>query len=117
MQGVHVSRALSHREATMAIRWNAPLRGSVLAAVALALGCSGRPHPPAPGRATAATAPPATRATGYSGPATVVQAKLFVPVPAAVPLVDAGSLPPSGGAREASLLDAACPGCSRLKCY
>src|SRR5437773_1203611 len=110
MQGVHVSRALSHREATMAIRWNAPLRGSVLAAVALALACSERPHPAAPVLATDATAPSATQATSYSGHATVVQAKLFGPVPAAVTLVDAGSLPSSGGAREASLLDASVPG-------
>ena len=94
----------------MAIRWNAPLRGSVLAAVALALACSERPHPAAPVLATDATAPSATQATSYSGHATVVQAKLFGPVPAAVTLVDAGSLPSSGGAREASLLDASVPG-------
>src|SRR5881296_492044 len=98
------------REATMAIRWNAPLRGSVLAAVALALACSERPHPAAPVLATDATAPSATQATSYSGHGTVVQAKLFGPVPAAVTLVDAGSLPSSGGAREASLLDASVPG-------
>ncbi|OLB16177.1 MAG: hypothetical protein AUH12_07315 [Gemmatimonadetes bacterium 13_2_20CM_69_8] len=82
----------------------------MLAAVALALACSERPHPAAPVLATDATAPSATQATSYSGHATVVQAKLFGPVPAAVTLVDAGSLPSSGGAREASLLDASVPG-------
>src|SRR2546427_13263889 len=63
------------REATMAIRWNAPLRGSVLAAVALALACSERPHPAAPVLATDATAPSATQATSYSGHATVVRSE------------------------------------------
>jgi hypothetical protein len=51
-----------------------------------------------------------TQATSYSGRATVVQATLFTPVATSVTLGDAGSLPPSGGALEASLLNASVPG-------
>jgi hypothetical protein len=93
----------------MTVRRNLPLGASVLAAVALALACSERhPDPVAPEFWT--SSPSATQATSFSGQATVVQAKLFSPVPAAVTLVDAGPLPSSGGAREASLLDASVPG-------
>jgi len=94
----------------MTIRWNSFLRGSVLAVVALELACSERPDPAAPGIVADATTPSATQATSYSGRATVVQATLLTPVSTSVTLVDAGPLPPSGGAMEASLLNATVPG-------
>src|SRR3989442_15439842 len=107
MRGVTFLVHSSHREATMTIRWISPLRASALAAVALALACSERPHPAAAVLAADATAPSATQATSYSGRATVVQATVLG---ASATLVDAGQLPSSGGAREASLLDASVPG-------
>src|SRR2546425_1228443 len=107
MRGVTFLVHSSHREATMTIRWISPLRASALAAVALALACSERPHPAAAVLAADATAPSATQATSYSGRATVVQAP---GLGASATLVDAGQLPSSGGAREASVLDASVPG-------
>jgi hypothetical protein len=92
----------------MRIRWKSPLRASVLAAVALALACSERPDPVAPQSPklwTGGTS--ATQATSYSGRATVVQATVLG---LSTTLVDAGPLPPSGGAAEASLLNASVPG-------
>jgi len=77
----------------------------VLAAVALALACSERPDPVAPEFSTGS---PATHATSFSGRATVVQATLLNLTP--VVFVDAGPLPPEGGAAEASLLKASVPG-------
>ena len=94
----------------MTIRWNSFLRGSVLAVVALGLACSERSDPAAPGILADATAPSATQAMTYSGRATVAQATLLTPVSASVPLVDAGPLPSSGGAMEASFLNASVPG-------
>ena len=94
----------------MTIRWNSFLRGSVLAAVALGVACSERPDPAAPMVAADVTAPSATQATSYSGRATVVQATLLTPVSTTVTLVNAGPLPESGGAMEASLLNANVPG-------
>ena len=91
----------------MTIKWNSFLRGSVLAAVALGLACSERPDPAAPGIVADATAPSATQATGYSGRATEVQATVLgLPLT----LVDAGPLEPTGGAKDASLLNATVPG-------
>src|SRR5438445_12603998 len=55
----------SHREPTMTVRRNLPLRVSVLAAIALALACSERPHPAAPVLAADATTPSATQATSH----------------------------------------------------
>jgi hypothetical protein len=92
----------------MRIRWNSPLRASVLAAVALALACSERPEPVAPQSPkfwTGGTS--ATQATSYSGRATVVRATVLG---LSTTLVDAGPVPPSGGAAEASLLNASVPG-------
>jgi hypothetical protein len=77
----------------------------VLAAVALALACSERPDPVAPEFWFGS---PATHATSFSGRATVVQATLLNLPP--VVLVDAGPLPPEGGAAEKSLVDASVPG-------
>jgi hypothetical protein len=94
----------------MTIRWNSFLRGSVLAAVALGLACSERPDPAGPGIVADATAPSATQAMTYSGRATVVQATPLTLVSTSVTLVDAGPLPSSGGAMEASLLNASEPG-------
>src|SRR3989442_4703207 len=107
MRGVTFLVHSSHREATMTIRWISPLRASAIAAVALALACSERPHPAAAVLAADAAAPSATQATSCSGRATVVQATVLG---ASATLVDAGQLPSSGGAREASLLDASVPG-------
>jgi len=90
----------------MTIPRNSALRASVLAAVGLALACSERHNPAAPELQT--TASSATQATSYSGRATVVQATVLGLAP--VTLVDAGPLPPSGGAEEASLLNASVPG-------
>jgi len=92
----------------MTIKWNSFLRGSVLAVVALGLACSERSDPAAPGIVADATAPSATQAMTYSGRATVVQATVLVLGP--ITLGDAGSLPPSGGAQQASLLNASVPG-------
>jgi hypothetical protein len=94
----------------MTIRWNPFLRASLLAAVALGLACSERPDPAAPVVMADVAAPSATQATSYSGRATVVQATLLTPVSTSVTLVDAGPLPESGGAMEASLLTANVPG-------
>src|SRR5690349_14377945 len=77
----------------------------VLAAVALALACSERPDPVAPEFWFGS---PATHATSFSGRATVVQATLLNLSP--LVLVDAGPLPPEGGAAEKSLVDASVPG-------
>ena len=90
----------------MMIRWNSPLRASVLAVVALGLACSQRADPVAP--ELWMTGSSATSATSYSGRATVVQATLLTLAP--VTLVDAGPLPPQGGAEQASLLNASVPG-------
>ena len=91
----------------MAIRRNSGLGAAVLAAVALALACSERPDPVGP-RLSSATASSATQAASYSGQATVVQATVLnLP---SVTLVNAGPLPPSGGADEASLLNASVDG-------
>jgi hypothetical protein len=92
----------------MRIQWRTPLRASVLALVALAFACTERPDPTAPkvapkfwgGGST-------THATSYSGRATVVQATVLG---LNTTLVDTGLLPSSGGAEEASLLNASVPG-------
>ena len=94
----------------MTMRWNSFLRGSALAVLALGLACSERPDPAAPVIAADATAPSATQAMSYSGRATVVQAVLLGPVATTVGLGDTGPLPSSGGAQEASLLNASVPG-------
>jgi len=104
--GAHVLTHPFRREANMMIRWNSPLRASVLAAVALGLACSQRADPVAP--EFWMTGSSATSATSYSGRATVVQATLLTLAP--VTLVDAGPLPPQGGAEQASLLNASVPG-------
>jgi hypothetical protein len=91
----------------MTIRLNTALGTGLLAAAALTLGCSER-HTPLAGVLADATTSSASSATSYSGRATVLQAGvagLFTVV-----LADAGPLPPSGGAREASLLNASVPG-------
>ena len=90
----------------MAIRLNSALATGLLAVAALTLGCSER-HTPLAGVLADVSASPASQATSYSGRATVLQAGvagLFTVV-----LADAGPLPPSGGAREASLLNASVP--------
>ncbi len=92
----------------MRIRWNSPLRASALVAVAVALACAERPDPAAPKAPrfwTGGTS--TTHATSYSGRATVVQATVLG---VSTKLVDAGPLPSSGGAMEASLLNASVPG-------
>src|SRR5437762_6856386 len=91
----------------MAIRLNTALGTGLLAAAALTLGCSER-HTPLPGVLADVTASPASQATSYSGRATVLQAAVFGFSP--VVLANAGPLPPSGGAEEASLLNASVPG-------
>ncbi len=91
----------------MAIRLNTALGTGLLAAAALTLGCSER-HTPLPGVLADVTASPASQATSYSGRATVLQATVLGFSP--VVLADAGPLPPSGGAEEASLLNASVPG-------
>ena len=91
----------------MAIRLNTALGTGLLAAAALTLGCSER-HTPLPGVLADVTASPASQATSYSGRATVLQAAVLGLSP--VVLADAGPLPPSGGAEEASLLNASVPG-------
>ena len=91
----------------MTIRWNSFLRGRVLVVGALGLACSERLDPAGPGIVADATAPSATQATGYSGRATEVQATVLgLPLM----LVDAGPLEPTGGAKDASLLNASVPG-------
>src|SRR5436190_1151849 len=91
----------------MAIRLNTALGTSLLAAAALTLGCSER-HEPLAGILADATASPSSQATSYSGRATVLQATVLGLSP--VVLADAGPLSPSGGAEEASLLNASVPG-------
>jgi hypothetical protein len=91
----------------MAIRLKTALGTGLLAAVALALGCSER-NTPLAGVLADATTSSASQATSFSGRATVLQATLLGLPP--VVLVDAGPLPPSGGAEEASLLNANVPG-------
>src|SRR5438046_6132168 len=91
----------------MAIRLNTALGTGLRAAAALTLGCSER-HTPLPGVLADVTASPASQATSYSGRATVLQAAVFGFSP--VVLANAGPLPPSGGAEEASLLNASVPG-------
>ena len=91
----------------MAIRSNGALGTGLLAVAALTLGCSER-HTPLPGVLADVTASPASQATSYSGRATVLQAAVFGFSP--VVLANAGPLPPSGGAEEASLLNASVPG-------
>ncbi|HVH66630.1 MAG TPA: choice-of-anchor P family protein [Gemmatimonadales bacterium] len=89
----------------MAIRQNSALAATLFAAAALA--CSERTQPAAPALWLDAVSP-ATQATSHSGRATVVQASVLGLAP--ITLVDAGPLPPSGGAEEASLLNASIPG-------
>jgi len=91
----------------MAIRLNTALATGLLAAAALTLGCSER-QPPLAGVLADVSTSSATQATSYSGRATVLQATVLGFPP--VVLADAGSLPPSGGAQEASLLNASVPG-------
>lgn len=90
----------------MAIRLNTALGASLLAAAALTLGCSDDWTSPA-GMLADVSAAPASQATSYSGRATVVQATVLGLPP--VVLVDA-TLPSSGGAEEASLVNANVPG-------
>jgi hypothetical protein len=90
----------------MAIRLKTALGTGLLAAAALALGCSER-NTPLAGVLADATTSSASQATSFSGRATVLQAALLDLPP--VVLVDAGPLPPSGGAEEASLLNANVP--------
>ena len=91
----------------MTIRLNTALGTGLLAAAALTLGCSER-HAPLAGVLADASAPPSSQATSYSGRATVLQARVLDLSP--VVLADAGPLPPSGGAEDASLLNASVPG-------
>src|SRR3989454_3512077 len=86
----------------MTIPRNALLGGGVLA-VALAFACTERPDPVAPEFWTTGSA---THATSYSGRATVVQATVLG---LSTKLGDTGLLPSSGGAEEASLLNASVP--------
>jgi hypothetical protein len=90
----------------MTLQRNSALRASIFAVIALAIACSEHHNPAAPELQT--TASSATQATSYSGRATVVRAALLGLAP--ITLVDAGPLPPSGGAEEASLLNASVPG-------
>jgi hypothetical protein len=90
----------------MAIRLNTALGAALLAAAALTLGCSER-QPPLAGVLADASPSSASQATSYSGRATVVNASVLG---LTVVLADAGALPPEGGAKEASLLDASVPG-------
>jgi len=91
----------------MAIRLNTTLRVGLLAAATLMLGCSER-NAPLTGVLADVSASSASQATSYSGRATVLQATVLGLPP--VVLADAGPLPPSGGAEEASLLNASVPG-------
>jgi hypothetical protein len=90
----------------MTMRRNSTLRASIFAAIALAIACTEHHNPVAPELQT--TASSATQATSYSGRATVVRATVLGLAP--ITLVDAGPLPSSGGAEEASLLNASVPG-------
>jgi hypothetical protein len=91
----------------MTIRLNTALGTGLLAAAALTLGCSER-HGPLAGVLADASALPSSQTTSYSGRATVLQATVLGLRP--VVLADAGPLPPSGGAEDASLLNASVPG-------
>src|SRR5690349_6422561 len=91
----------------MAIRLNTALGTGLLAAAALTLGCSER-HTPLTGVLADVSASSASQATSYSGRATVLQATVLGLQP--VVLADAGPLQASGGAEEASLLNASVPG-------
>jgi len=91
----------------MAIRLNTALATGLLAAAALTLGCSER-HTPLAGVLADVSTSSASQATSYSGRATVLQATVLGLSP--VVLADAGPLSPSGGAEEASLLNASVPG-------
>ena len=91
----------------MTTRLNTALGTGLLAAAALTLGCSER-QPPLAGVLADVSTSSAAQATSYSGRATVVQATVLGFSP--LVLADAGSLPPSGGAQEASLLNASVPG-------
>ena len=86
----------------MTIPRNALLGGGALA-VALAFACTEGHDPAAPEFGTTGSA---THATSYSGRATVVQATVLG---LSTKLGDTGPLPSSGGAEEASLLDASVP--------
>lgn len=81
------------------------LIGAALAA-AVTLACSDHPDPAAPALADV-IASSGTQATAFSGSATVVRATVLG---VTTTLGDAGSLPSSGGAQEASLLSANIPG-------
>ena len=91
----------------MAIRLNTALGPGLLVAATLTLGCSER-HTPLAGVLADVSTSSASQATSYSGRATVLQATVLGLPP--VVLADAGPLPPSGGAEEASLLSASVPG-------
>jgi hypothetical protein len=78
---------------------------AALAAALLVGACSDARNPAAPRPAFLATA---ASATTYSGRATVVQAAVLNLEP--ILIVDAGPLPPEGGADEQSLVDATVPG-------
>ena len=88
----------------MTIRRSLTLGGTMLAVAAL--GCSDHHNPAAPLHADLTTSS-ATQAASYSGRATVVQATVLG---VSTMLVDAGPLPPSGGAEHASLVNATVPG-------
>ncbi len=76
-----------------------PCLGALMPALLLLVGCTERPEPVGLQLAADVTHSPATT---YSGDATVVQAKVLDLEP--IRLVEAGPLPESGGADEASLL-------------
>ena len=78
---------------------------AALAAALLVSACSDAQNLAAPRPAFSATS---ASAITYSGRATVVQAAL--PLLAPITIVDAGPLPPEGGAQEKSLVDARVPG-------
>jgi hypothetical protein len=77
----------------------------VLVAALLVCACSDARNPAAPRPAFLATS---SSSVTYSGRATVLQATVLGLQP--ITLVDAGPLPPEGGAQEQSLLDATVPG-------
>jgi hypothetical protein len=79
--------------------------GAALVAALLVSACSDAQNLAAPRPAFSATS---ASAITYSGRATVVQAAL--PLLAPITIVDAGPLPPEGGAQEKSLVDATVPG-------
>lgn len=80
--------------------------GAALAA-AVALACSERTQPAAPALSADVAAASGMQATGFSGSATVLRASVLG---ITTTLGDAGSLPSSGGAQEASLLSVSEPG-------